>query len=190
MLRTTCFMMKFSDKECWLVRQRWQLVFVTAIILSLLFHYIVLGIMCFKCHKIQSNHSFQLFKYTSIIKRLIRFVSVYTIIRVLPIIARICQFFTNSSPPLWLIMSHHICIASIGMANGIVWLINDRDETHQKSQLKQMEKEINHQQILYIPTDVDNVSYRPNDITPQDSNALQSSINTTHSLNQHVPLFH
>eukprot|EP01084_Bolivina_argentea_P069940 127205_1 len=120
-----------NDKECWLVVKKWQLGFVSAIFISLLFHYIVLGILCFKSHQNNGNSV----QYLSIIQRLMRFVIVYTLIRVLPAINRLWGAFANSSPPLWLILSHHICVASVGITNGIVWCMNERDEA--MNQMKQ-----------------------------------------------------
>ena len=101
--------------------------------LSLIFEYIVLFLLCFKYkfHKISSQTT-----YKSIISRLSRFVAIYTIIRFLPALARfwgICS--SSNSVPYWLILSHHICIACIGIANGIAWNINQRDpNTHIKKQ--------------------------------------------------------
>eukprot|EP01084_Bolivina_argentea_P261084 441080_1 len=108
-----------ADKQCWLRKKQWQLIFVFAILLSLIFHYIVLGIFCCKSKNAMSS------QYGSIIKRLMRFVIVYTILRALPAIERIWEVVSDSSPPLWLVMSHHICIASVGIANAVVWTINE-----------------------------------------------------------------
>eukprot|EP01084_Bolivina_argentea_P069941 127210_1 len=113
-----------NDKECWLTKEPLQLVFVIAILLSLIFHYIVLGTMCFKWYKNISTSQ----QYMSIIKRLMRFVIVYTIVRFLPAMDRIWECTTTKSPPLWLVLSHHICISSVGIANAIAWKINQQDK--------------------------------------------------------------
>lgn len=124
------------DKECWIKSEEWQLISICSILLSLLFHYIILILLCCKYKKYRNNKLNHLSKdaiysyqqqYKSVISRLSRFVFVYTFIRILPSIERIWECFTIGPPPFWLIVGHHISISTIGIANFIAWNINQMD---------------------------------------------------------------
>ena len=144
------------DKECWIESEEWQLISICMILLSLIFHYIILLLLWCKYSKFKkeiNDYNSSLSKYNnnnsndrssslirlnndpysynmqykSVISRLGRFVFVYTLIRVLPAIERIYECFTPNSPPFWLLVGHHISIAMVGIANFIAWNINQMD---------------------------------------------------------------
>ena len=166
-----------NDKECWLTEEGWQLGFVIAIILSMIFHWIVLFMMFFKCHQhLAISH-----QYISIIKKLSRFVIVYTCIRLLPAMERIWECTTNKSPPYWLILSHHICIASVGIANGIVYMINQRDDTKQKQ--KNNKQRLNNPLLQQQPIKENNHNTEQDDDDDETQTIYTSDITTTTASN-------
>merc|ERR1712129_21956 len=110
------------DKECWLESEPWQLWTISTVLLSLIFHHIILSMLCCKYY-----NSLHMVQYKAIINRLSRFVLVYTFIRVLPTMERIWECFSTGPPPFWLIVGHHGCVASIGICNFIAWHINKMD---------------------------------------------------------------
>lgn len=173
------------DKECWLIIKDWQLVFAIVVFLSLIFHYIVLAIMCIKCHQnLSISHQYE--QYIIIIRRLMRFVIVYTLIRFLPAMERIWGVSSNTSPPFWLVLSHHICIASVGICNGIVWTINQRDNKphkHQNQKQKPLLVQHNNDDI-----DIDTTQQTETIYTSDITTTLDTNINLEDLRDKNMPL--
>ena len=95
-------------------------------IISLLFHYIVLFIAFIKWRK---TKSFTI-AFKILFKRLLAFAIVFTIVRLPSTIVRIYAIFGDPSI-IW-IMAHHIGLASVGLGNGIVWFTNTHCNTIHK----------------------------------------------------------
>ena len=134
------------DKECWIKSERWQLILISTVLLSLLVHYLVLSMLCCKYRKqMRASNGRCSLSYESAIDRLSRFVFVYTVIRILPAIERIWECFTTGPPPFWLICGHHWSVASIGIANALAWHINQVDPRTQWSSIR------NHERSIKVP---------------------------------------
>ena len=117
-----------TDHDCWLLQPNWQLIQVILTIISLLFHYIVVILAFIKYREsFKHNYSNVSVYLQRVMIRLFRFVLCYTIIWILPTIERILEFYHNT--PNWLVRAHHISIASLGFANGIIWIINQKCDT-------------------------------------------------------------
>ena len=114
------------DFECWLKSENWQFIWVGAVMFSLFVHYVVL-IIAF-CKWRQNMLAALLGYYKLIVIKLSRFVVVFTIVRLFPSIERIYVLWCGQdcAVPVWLICAHHWSVASLGLSNGIVWIINQR----------------------------------------------------------------
>eukprot|EP01084_Bolivina_argentea_P132755 234272_1 len=111
------------DFECWLKQDSWQLIWVGAILISLIVHYVVLFIAFIKW---KNNSLLALLGYYKLIViKLSRFVFVFTLVRVFPAIERI-YVYKYGQAAVWLICAHHWSIALLGVSNGIVWIINQK----------------------------------------------------------------
>ena len=113
-----------QDYECWIKSKYLQMIWVIFNILALFAHFITLLLALYKWRKsiIAFSHH-----YKQIVLQIIRFVMVYTLIRLLPTIDRIVELHRKTnSEPFWLIFGHHICLAITGIGNGFVWIINKR----------------------------------------------------------------
>lgn len=62
--------------------------------------------------------------YGYMVRQLLPWIVVYTLIRVLPTIDRIWGQVSDDLVPLWLVLGHHYTIASLGIANALVWHSN------------------------------------------------------------------
>ena len=103
---------KYNDIECWITNEKWQYMYVIAICLSLFFHYTVIVIaICKWKHYSQSGFN-QHFKFVVI--KLLRFIVIYTFIRVFPVMNRIWELSSPEAPPFGLICAHHIGISLLG----------------------------------------------------------------------------
>lgn len=131
------------DEECWLTTNSnaFQLTLYIPITITLLFHYVVfLYTLCKKhpanfcncCNQNQYNHnnnntkSFIEKSYDLIVNRLMLFVIVFSVIRLPSIVDRMYALFEK--PPLFLIICHHISIASVGIGDGLVWYCGRRQK--------------------------------------------------------------
>ena len=111
----------FSEWECWINKNDYQLIVFIPMIISVLFHYIVLIIACFKYAKTKSFTN----AYVILMKRLIVWIIVFSILRIIPTFVRFLVIFNlDDDIPFILIVLHHYCIGLWGFGNGIVWFIN------------------------------------------------------------------
>ena len=106
--------------ECW-IEGSFELIDYSFVMVSLLFHFIVLFVtICKYCQTKTFTNA-----YSYLILRLLPWVVVYTIVRVIPTLDRVWdQIGSEYSVPLWLVVGHDSTIASLGIANAIVWCFN------------------------------------------------------------------
>ena len=122
---------KYNDIECWITNEKWQYMYVIAICLSILFHYTVIVIaICKWKHYSQAGFD-QHFKFVVI--KLLRFIVIYTLIRVFPVMNRIWEFASVEAPPFASICAHHIAISLLGFSNAVIWRINQKQVPYNKS---------------------------------------------------------
>ena len=108
------------SQECWM-DGFWQLLFLIPVIISLLLHYIILILAFIKF----SQTRWFTRAYWYLIKRLIPWVALHSVIRILPAAARAWRILYNKyTVPLWLVIAHHIAIVSMGIANLGIWYLN------------------------------------------------------------------
>lgn len=114
---------KGYGQECWLVGL-WQLVYYCASFVSLLLHCTALIIACLKYKQTKSFTK----AYYYLIKRLLPWIICYSIIRLVPFIERLWDWFGNNNDriPLWFVVIHHCTISSYGLANAFVWYFTRR----------------------------------------------------------------
>ena len=119
--------------ECWLIGD-WRLTFYIPALISLLFHYTVL-IFAIKKYK-QTKYFTKAYLY--LIERLIPWIIVYSIVRIIPMTVRMWDVVGNAKLiPLWLVVSHHICISGVGVANALVWYFSRRVDPIRREESKQ-----------------------------------------------------
>ena len=107
--------------ECWIVGY-FEWIEYGLVIVSLMFHYIVLILAWFKYNETKSYTN----AYIYLVNRLIAWVVVFSFIRLFPTIEIVWNVISVKTVPFWLVMLHHICTASVGIANAIVWYSNRR----------------------------------------------------------------
>ena len=118
--------------ECWL-NGDWRLSYYIPTIISLLFHYTALIIAI--------NKFYQTRKYTRayiyLIKRLIPWIIIYSVIKILPTIVRIWGLVSNpKNIPLWMVVLHHCSITGVGVANALVWYFSMRVDPSKEYQIQ------------------------------------------------------
>eukprot|EP01084_Bolivina_argentea_P019884 36970_1 len=121
----------YNDIECWITSEKWQYMYVIAICLSLMLHYIVIIIAISKW-KSYSESGFD-YHFKFIIIKLLRFIVIYTIIRFFPVLNRIWEFASPNPPPFVLIAAHHIGVSLLGLSDAVVWCINQKQIPYQKT---------------------------------------------------------
>ena len=112
------------DRECWLKNTKYQIIWTVISLSSLLLHYLALLIAFYRW----KQTSFFVLSpiYYEICKKILRFVVVYTILRLPATIDRLIEIFNNKSY-FTLIAINHYFQALIGVANFIVFAYNTRD---------------------------------------------------------------
>mmetsp|Transcript_70996 Transcript_70996/g.87100 ORF Transcript_70996/g.87100 Transcript_70996/m.87100 type:complete len:362 (-) Transcript_70996:33-1118(-) len=111
----------YNEWECWIYKKGYQLIVLIPIIVSVLFNYIVLIIAYIRYVKTKSYT----FAYKLLIKRLIVWIVVFSILRSIPTFVRLMGIFhLTDDIPFILIAAHHYCFALWGFGNGLVWWIN------------------------------------------------------------------
>ena len=113
-----------EDIECWIVDEQWQYLYVVAIALSLLFHYAVIVIAALQWRHYARSGFDEHFR--QVVIKLLRFVVIYTLIRVFPIFDRMWQFTSSAPPPFGVLCAHHIAISLLGFSNAVVWRANQK----------------------------------------------------------------
>ena len=112
------------DKDCWVVGAS-QYIFMSCISLSLAVHYMVLLVAVYQFKKYKEFVAFS-FQYYQIVIKLSRFVFVYTLVRLFPLIERIWE--AIGGVPYWLVLLQHLSIALLGLTNAIVWFWNQQND--------------------------------------------------------------
>ena len=108
--------------ECWL-KDSWELAYYILLLISQLFHLCALIVACIKY---KQTHLFTN-AYLYLIQRLSPWIIVYTLIRVIPTVVRFWTVHASvKTIPLWLMVLHHCCLGSLGIANAVVWKWNRR----------------------------------------------------------------
>ena len=112
--------------ECWLKSASFQLISYGPFMLSVVLDVIVLLIAV--CKYYQTKWFTKAYLY--LIKRLSTWVIVFVIIRVLPFADRLLSWIVSDDhdfqTPLWLVLMHNYALASMGLANGLVWFANQK----------------------------------------------------------------
>ena len=121
----------YSDYECWLISDSWQLIWTVTNILALLIHLVSLLYALCKWKNAKEKHESQVFSlfYRKVCVNILRFVLVYTLIRIMPITSRIVEILqpNNYTLPLWAIITHHVFISLNGVGNLLVWIWNQNE---------------------------------------------------------------
>lgn len=108
-------------KECW-IKDNFSLILFGIVIFSLIFHFTVLIFALIKYY--QTRLFTQAYWY--LINRLIPWVVVYSIIRIIPTVCKVWEVMQPKTVPLWLVIGHNCGVASLGIANALVWYFNRR----------------------------------------------------------------
>lgn len=110
------------NEQCWLVGD-WVLLWYVPNLIALLLHYIVLIIVIIKYCQTRSYTN----AYIYLIKRLLPWIIVYSVIRIIPTMFGMLALLKNQKTvPLWLVMAHHYSLASVGILNAIAWFLTTR----------------------------------------------------------------
>eukprot|EP01084_Bolivina_argentea_P022625 42051_1 len=117
-----------KDYECWLKSVDYQLIWAIISILSLVIHYFTL-IMAFYRWK-QTSFFILSPVYYHICVKILRFVIVYTLLRLPATIDRLIEICSGKSYWGFIILNHY-CQALIGFANFIVFMYNRKDKSVQ-----------------------------------------------------------
>lgn len=125
--------------ECWLYGY-WQLIAYSLILLSLLFHYIMLIIIVVKyCQTKEISTA-----YKFLIKRIFPWIATYSIIRVIPTICRVWSILIDvKTIPLWLVISHHDLLTAAGIGNAIAWYFSRKVKLKRPMNTKKQNKNKN-----------------------------------------------
>ena len=118
---------EYYGAECW-VTGYWEWIQYVIIILSLLFHYLVLILAFEKYNQTKAYTNAFIF----LVDRLVVWVVVFSIIRIFPTLDRIWSVIDDKTVPLWVVVSHHCCLGAIGIANGIVWYLNRKTDPYKQ----------------------------------------------------------
>ena len=128
--------------------QSYQVVYVVFIVGSLLIHYAVVLFALYKYATVYSTVYKR--RYWSIVATLFRFVAVFSLIRFFPALDRIVVLLSDAPPPFWLVMAHHVGIASLGIGDGFVWYLNLRSEdADELALLKEQEKKETKAKVVF-----------------------------------------
>ena len=164
---------QFSEWECWINKKDYQLIIFIPIIISVFFHYIVLIIACFKYVKTKSYTT----AYVILIKRLIVWIIVFSIIRIIPAIVRFMSIFNlDDDEPFILIALHHYCVGLWGFGNGFVWFYNTKCSNVNTTTLH----DYNSQALL------DNNNDTNTSDTIKKSNSVQNIHHTSYNTNSYI----
>ena len=111
------------DRDCILIHVSYQMVQMGIVQIALLFHYFCLILSLFK----KRNNTLAGFsiQYLIIVKKITNFVIVYTVLYMIPVTQRWVSLATGTSP-LWLVCGHHWLVASLGLADAIVYVLNKK----------------------------------------------------------------
>ena len=105
--------------ECW-VSGYFQMIFYSIVMISVLFDITVLMMAVCKYYKTKRYTN----AYLYLTRRLLMWVIIFLIIRIFPFFDRLLALvLTNYNTPLWLVLLHNYSLASVGIANGIVWYL-------------------------------------------------------------------
>mmetsp|Transcript_75577 Transcript_75577/g.92847 ORF Transcript_75577/g.92847 Transcript_75577/m.92847 type:complete len:359 (+) Transcript_75577:22-1098(+) len=107
-----------NEQECWLSDKLYGLTLYIPVLIGIVFHYIVLIVAFVKWQKTRAFTS----AFKVLFQRLFAFALVYSVVNIPCVIVRIWAI--SKTPPLSLIILHHICLSGRGVGNGIAWYIN------------------------------------------------------------------
>lgn len=111
-----------NDKECWLKDEIWQMIWITFSFFSLFFHYLTLIIAFIKWR--QTSFFILSPIYYNICKKILRFVIVYSSLRLPAAVLRLIEI-SNNNTKLSLLIINHYCQALLGVANFVVFVYNN-----------------------------------------------------------------
>ncbi|ETO15571.1 hypothetical protein RFI_21792, partial [Reticulomyxa filosa] len=127
-----------NDNECWIKKKNYQMTEYIPVLFSVAFHDTVTLIVAIKYYRHKYKHqqdNDQCFispetDYNRIlVNNMTAFVCVFTLIRAFPTVDRIYGLTSNNTPS-WLVFLHHVCIASVGLGDGLVWYYSNRNRQH------------------------------------------------------------
>lgn len=112
--------------ECW-VESYFQMIFYGTLMISVCFDICVLITAVWKYYQTKWYTN----AYLYLIKRLLAWVFIFLLIRIFPFLDRLLALIVdNYHTPLWLVLLHNYSLASVGIANGMVWYFNRKIKPH------------------------------------------------------------
>ncbi|ETO34721.1 hypothetical protein RFI_02367 [Reticulomyxa filosa] len=184
-----------NDSECWINQKTLQLTEYVPIVLSVAFHNVITVIMGVQYCRYKYKHYADVEQhlisrrphYSAVLSdKMAAFVIVFTLVRVFPTVNRIYGLIHDSSP-LWLVLLHHVSIASVGLGDGLVWYCTRKQHSsnnqHLENKMRNREPVANPKgkqltiQTLYSSQSVDNAF--PSDDDDNGSFMLSSDLSSS-----------